>query len=139
MPEITPQGEIPIRHLAPIETGKPPRDVERQIEALLRHRLRYEDAPAAREFLRQVVDGSELADVKTRVRAAETLLKVGGYVAPRPDMADDRAAKDTSRMSRAQLHDMLQRAQAELAMRATTVINAQIDAPDSSEDVDSLG
>lgn len=122
-----------------LANAPPPKDVQQQIEALLRAKLRYDDAPAAREFLRQVVDGVEPADVKTRVRAAETLLKVGGFVAPRPDAAGDRDKKDLSRMTRSELNDVLDRARAELAVRATPVIDAQVDAPQAAQDVDSLG
>lgn len=95
-----------------------------------------EGAPAALDYLIRLVK-DEKASERVRADAAKTLLDRAGMAAKAAEgkELDDRALAD---MSKEELRAMMERAQRELAERATPVIDATVSAPDDSQASDIL-
>src|SRR5215831_18299686 len=91
-----------------------------------------EDAPLARNLLRQYVKDTEM-NPKIRLDAAKTLLDRSGHIAPKARDESAEREKSLHEMSTDELRAMVDRLETEVANRATPVLGAS-GAPIESED-----
>ncbi|MEP3248055.1 MAG: hypothetical protein ABJN40_05950 [Sneathiella sp.] len=79
---------------------------------------------------------SKTATDKARLDAARLVLDRAGYVAPKAPEASKPGEKSLHELSRQELADRAERLQNEIADRSKLVIDAPVNTPNPSEDVD---
>lgn len=115
------------------------------VQALLRQTMLValqDDAQASRRFLRSILDGAAWPSderrtsdsaLKIRADAAKVLLDRAGYVPPKANEPGAGAMRDPSEMSSDELRAYIDKAEQQLAARASPVEDTRQDAPNTGD------
>lgn len=118
---------LPGRDAAPLTME---RNVQAYIKRRIRGKLLCNGAPTSYQYLINLLNG-ERATIGQKIEIAKFLLTISGYVAPKAEEQPSEMDKQPTEMTDEELRQSIEQGEAELAARATPILQTAAQSLDS--------